>query len=167
MSIKRSTFLMSIGAFLGLAQRGAAATKVTVAQLGGKVAGLMMGVTDGAGNISITSVKVGAGLQIVTPAGGSPPQAELQATTATVKTTTLVANVGLTPNTEGILSIIDSKGAIIPASIQLYRNGVRQSPGSDYMTTPTTGGVTIAPVLVNGQPWDLFTDAILADYQRA
>ena len=50
--------------------------------------------------------------------------------------------------------------AAIAASLRVYRNGVRQSPGDDYAYDATSK--TISPVAAN--PWNA-TDLIICDYQ--
>lgn len=52
--------------------------------------------------------------------------------------TNQVKNEPLGGTPDGVIQFFTVKHAPIPASVQLYRNGVRQWPGKDFATYPST-----------------------------
>jgi hypothetical protein len=61
---------------------------------------------------------------------------------------------------DGSLQFFTVKQSPVPTSVQLYRNGVRQSPGVDFATYPSTKRIGFFPCCIP-QPGDL----LLIDYE--
>jgi len=99
-------------------------------------------------NGSVTFATIGAGIDLVQSTGGWVLQAQSQQHV-----------VGAKPQRQADGSYLLPQGAN-PDSLQVYRNGVRQSAGDDYTYEAATRMIT--PVVAH--PW-FPDDLVLADFE--
>lgn len=84
----------------------------------------------------------------------------LVAIATTLSATTQVKNEIPGGLPDGSLQFFTLKQSAIPTSVQLYRNGIRQKPGLDFATYPSTKRIGFFPCCIP-QPGDL----LLIDYE--